>query len=279
MRSQYSKSMCTHEHAELCEAREKVGALYHRWSPAAEDFILKASEAGNIRSCVGRGTMLRTRTVPILPHVAKHKSHVGAGEARIWAGLVSKILTIDGRMAWREKVALTIVFALRLRELARQVDPARAQQVFNWAWRTQHVATWVDRADEVLIEAQAEERIAEQRRRTHATKTYSQSLESAWRKRARAAHRWATQTIPSAQPMDYQNSTTPQQSMQTRTEEWGGRWNRAKEARDILMRQTQSLRQQALSTTPRNWTAKSVRHGLSSMKGNRARGDRWLDSE
>ena len=144
---------------------------------------------------------------------------------------------------------LKTVFAPRLRELARQVNPARAQQVLNWAWRAQRVETWTDHADEVLIEAQAEERVAEQRRRTHATKTYSQWLESALRKVAGVAHRWTTQTITSAHSMDYQNSTTPQQSMQART--WGDRWNRDNEARHILMRQMQLLRQQALSTTPR----------------------------
>ena len=58
-RSQYKKSVWTHEDAELCEAGEKVRALEHRWSAAAEDLFLKTSEAGHIRSCVGTGTMLR----------------------------------------------------------------------------------------------------------------------------------------------------------------------------------------------------------------------------
>ena len=140
--------------------------------------------------------------------------------------------------------------------------------------------TWTDRRDEVLIEAQAEERIAEQQRKTHATKTSSLWLQTALEKGARVAHRWTTQTITSAQPTDYQNSTTPQQSMQARTEEWRSRWNMDTEARHILLRQLHSLRQQALSTTPRNWTAESVRHTLSSMNGNRARGvDGWTLNE
>ena len=218
--------------------------------------------------------------------MSQNESHVGAGEARIWAGRASKIQTLDGsRHTGMEREhcqtmvrVLKTVFAPRLRELARQVNPARAQQVLNWAWRAQRVETWTDHADEVLIEAQAEERVAEQRRRTHATKTYSQWLESALRKVAGVAHRWTTQTITSAHSMDYQNSTTPQQSMQART--WGDRWNRDNEARHILMRQMQLLRQQALSTTPHNWTAESVRHTLSSMKGNRAGGiDGWTPSE
>ena len=54
---------------------------------------------------------------------------------------------------------------------ARQEDPAWAQQVLNWLWRAQRVETSIDHADEVLVEAQAEHRVAEQRRRTHATKT------------------------------------------------------------------------------------------------------------
>ena len=53
-RSQYSKSMWIHEDAELCEESEKVGALYHRWSAAAEDFIMKTSEPGNTKSCGAR---------------------------------------------------------------------------------------------------------------------------------------------------------------------------------------------------------------------------------
>ena len=95
---------------------------------------------------------------------------------------------------------------------------------------------WSDRAHEVLIEAQAEERIAEQRRKAQTTNTYSQWLGSAMKKRSKIAHRLTSQTITSAHPMDDQNSTTPQESMQTRTEEWGNRWNRDIEARDTLLR-------------------------------------------
>ena len=68
--------------------------------------------------------------------------------------------------------------------------------------------------------------------------------------------------------------------MQARTEEWGDRWNRDNEARHIVMRQMQLLRQQALSTTQRSWTAESVRHTLPSLKGSRAGGiDGWTPSE
>ena len=151
--------------------------------------------------------------------------------------------TACGTLAWSEHGwtmigALKTVFAQRLRELDRQ---ARAQQVKNWAWRAQFVETWIDHANEVLIEAQAEERVAEQRRGTHATKPFSQWLETAIEKRARVAHRWTTQTTTSAHTMDYQNSTTPHQSMQARTEECGSRWKRGTEARHILLRQMHSL--------------------------------------
>ena len=71
------------------------------------------------------------------------------------------------------------------------------------------MVTWIDHADEVLIEAQAEERLSEQRRTAHATKSYSQWLETAMEKGARVAHKWTTQTVTSAHPMDYHNSTTP----------------------------------------------------------------------
>ena len=39
--------------------------------------------------------------------------------------------------------------------------------------------------------------------------------------------------------------------MQSRTNEWGNRWNRDLEARDTLLRQMHELRLQALSTAPR----------------------------
>ena len=76
------------------------------------------------------------------------------------------------------------------------------------------------------------------------------------------------------------NSITPQQIILARTEDLGARWNRDTEARHILLQQMQSLRQQALLTTPRNWTAESVRHTMSCMKGNRVSGvDCWTPRE
>ena len=60
----------------------------------------------------------------------------------------------------------------------------------------------------------------------------------------------------------------PQWSMQARTEELAARWN------------WDPLKQEALSTAPRNWSAESVRHSLSSMNGNRASGvDGWILGE
>ena len=62
-----SKSLWTHEDAEQGESSEKVGAQYHRWSAAAaQDFIVKTCVPGNTKSCIGRGTMLKTRPAPIL---------------------------------------------------------------------------------------------------------------------------------------------------------------------------------------------------------------------
>ena len=87
-------------------------------------------------------------------------------------------------------------------------------------------------------------------------------------------------TTTSAHPMDGQNSTTPHQSMQARTQEWGTRWNRDAGTRDKPQHQMHALRRQALSTTPRNWTTEAVRHFLSNVKGNRARGiDGWNPSK
>ena len=268
-----------HEDAELRGASEKVGALYHRWSAAAEDCILKTSAPRDTKSYVGRRTMLSTRTAPKVR---------ATGESRIVACVISKIQTIDGLRhsgmgsehgETMIRVPIT-VFAPRLRELAHQVDPARGQQEKNWAWRAQHVETWVDHVDEVLFEAQAEGRISEKRRRAHATNYFSRWLETAMKEGARVVHRWATQTITSAHPMDYRNSTTPQQSMQARTEEWCARWNKNTEARHIQLQQMQTLRQRARSTTPRIWAAGSVSHSLSSMKRSRSRFvDGWTPSE
>ena len=123
----------------------------------------------------------------------------------------------------------------------------------------------------MLIEAQAEQRIAEQRRKARTNKTFLQWLESALRKGTKLAHRWTSQTASAAHPTDYQHSTT-QESMQARNKEWGNRWNRGVEMRDTSLRQMHELRLQALSTAPRTWTTDTVLHALSSTKGNRARG-------
>ena len=133
----------------------------------------------------------------------------------------------------------------------------------SWIWKAQHVENCIGRVDEVLIEAQAEERIAEQRRKAQTTITYSQLLETALQKGSNTAHRWTTQTATSAHLMDYQHSTTPQQSMLARTKEWTNRWNRDLEARDILLRQMHELRLQALSTAPTHLDDRcSILHAL-----------------
>ena len=80
--------------------------------------------------------------------------------------------------------------------------------------------------------------------------------------------------------MDYQHSTTPQESVQARTKEWGNRWNKDVAKRDTLLRQMHELRLQALSTAPRTWTTEAVSHTLSNMKRNRATGvDGWNPTE
>ena len=205
------------------------------------------------------------RSVPRTWHGVENKNSAhrsprsqGREPCRSWrsqdrAGLVSNIQSIDklrrtgigcehGQTMAR---VLKTVFAPRLRELASQV-----QQVKSWVWKAAHVEAWIDRADEVLIEAQAEERIAEQRRKAQITKTYSQWLESALKKKkgATLAHRWTSQTASAARPVAYQHSTTPQESTQTRTNEWSNKCFRDLEERDTLLRQMHELRLQALST-------------------------------
>ena len=64
---------------------------------------------------------------------------------------------------------LKTIYAQRLWELARQVVPIRAQEVKTLGMESRARGKWIDHADEVLMDAQAEERFSEQRRRTHAT--------------------------------------------------------------------------------------------------------------
>ena len=70
------------------------------------------------------------------------------------------------------------------------MDPARAlskQKKTGHGELVLHVETWIDHADEVLVEAQTEERIVEQRLGEHATKTYPRSLvETALEKRSKS---------------------------------------------------------------------------------------------
>ena len=51
------------------QARQ-VEPLYHLWS-AVEEFIVKTSVLDDAKSCIGRGTMLETRTVPIGPELGQ----------------------------------------------------------------------------------------------------------------------------------------------------------------------------------------------------------------
>ena len=120
------------------------GCLYHRWSVAAEECILKSCESGCKEACRGRGTVLKTRTVPIILRVVKDESLAGAGEARIWAGMVSNIQSIDklrrtgigcehGQTMIR---VLKTIFAPRLRKLASQVEPERVMDLESHACRS-----------------------------------------------------------------------------------------------------------------------------------------------
>ena len=82
--------------------------------------------------------------------------------------------------------------------------------------------------------------------------------------------------ITAKHPMDY--ATASHRSRAYRTWAPGGTGTR--KARHILLQQMQSLGQQALLTTPRDWTAKSVLHTLSCMTENRATGvDCWTPRE
>ena len=94
---------------------------------------MKSGVPGNTKSCIGRSTVLKTKTVPILLHLAKQERHAGAEESPSTAGLVSTLQTIDALRHSGTKSehgqtmirVLKTIFAPRLRELA--VDPVRAQ--------------------------------------------------------------------------------------------------------------------------------------------------------
>ena len=70
-----------------------------------------------------------------------------------------------------------------MKKLASQVESSCVQQLKSLCWKAMHVEAWIYRVDEVLIEAQAEQRIAEQRRKALTNRTHSQWLESALRKK------------------------------------------------------------------------------------------------
>ena len=265
-RSQSSKSMWVHDDEECCEVSEKVGALHHRWSAAAEDFTTKTSESGNTKSCVGRDTMLRIRTVPIFPHVAEDESHVGAGEAGeagLWAGLGSKIHTIDGlrhcdtarRCSWCSKQSS--------RQDCENCPPGGPCSS-TASDKLEHVETRNDHADEVLIEAQAEERIAEQRPRTHATKTYSQWLETDLGKRSKSRTSAHPHGLPEQHHTAAEHAGTHGRMVQQVEQGHGGTPH---PFATTAFSQTSSTLHHATQLDSR-----TVRHALSSMKGNRARG-------
>ena len=100
-RQGYSSSPWLHGDQEPRQACEEVEALHYRWSAAVEERILKSCELGCKEACRGRGTVLKTRTVPIVPRVAKDESHAGAGEAKIGQGWSAKfsLLTSCGALA------------------------------------------------------------------------------------------------------------------------------------------------------------------------------------
>ena len=122
-----------------------------------------------------RARCWKTKSAPILLHVAKDESHVAAGESGIWTCLVSTLQAIEALCRSDMESAQTMIkvlktnYAPRLCKLAHEVDPDRV---------VQGTAKWIDHADEVPIEAQAEDRISPRRRRTHATESHSQWLET-----------------------------------------------------------------------------------------------------
>ena len=69
---------------------ECAEAQYQRWSAAVEDHLAKPSGTEFVNLSTGRGTVLRTKTVPGGPRVAKDESHAAGTEASAWAGLANK---------------------------------------------------------------------------------------------------------------------------------------------------------------------------------------------
>ena len=110
---------------------------------------------------------------------------MGAGESRSWAGLVSKIQTIDGlRHSGRKSEhgqrmirVLKTIFTSRLL-LARPGGSIQFvhSKLKSGRGRAEHVVTWIGHTDEVLTGRGAH---FEKRRRADAAKSYSQWLETA----------------------------------------------------------------------------------------------------
>ena len=171
-----SKSLCTHEGAKLGEASEKVRPC----TTAAEEDIVNSSILGNTKSCIGRGTMVKSKTVPILLHVAKDESQVRTGESRIWAGLVSNIQRIDGLR--RSGMRSELVQTMMIRGLNRWIQLVHSLgELRTW----EHgLTTWMN--------CSLKHRQRSVFPSSGATKSFSQFLETAREKGARVAHRWTT---------------------------------------------------------------------------------------
>ena len=77
--------------------------------------------------------MLETKTVPILPHVTMDESHVEAGESGIGAGCPIQTMERMRHFGMESEHGQTLIrvlktiYAPRLWELGRQVDPDRTQ--------------------------------------------------------------------------------------------------------------------------------------------------------
>ena len=213
----------------------------------------------------------------MLPRAKASWEWVSPEYPRVWCAKISR-LSACATLAWRWSTGRrwirvpNTICAPRLSELAHMVDPVRAQKVKNWHRESSTGKNGLTTRMKCSLKHKQKSAFPNSDGRPMQRNHIRSGMKPPWKKEQESRHRWTTQSIISAHPMDCRNSLTPQRITQARTEEWGAGWNRNMEARDNLLEQMQSPRQQTLLAAPRERTAKSAHHTLPSLKGNRARG-------
>ena len=100
------------------------------------------------------------------------------------------------------------------------------QEIRVLAETNKRVASWLNHIDGLSIQAQAAGRTATERRHANAPNMLRTAAASSMGTRTHKAHIWTIPQSASSHYMEYQNSLTPEQTVQIRTDGWSTRWNR-----------------------------------------------------